>query len=57
MLTAYLADAQARYISVNDVRLAVASYYQGPTSVRTIGLLPDTQAYVAAVLAFRPAFR
>jgi LysM repeat protein len=40
-----------------DVRLAVASYYQGPTSVRLIGLLPDTQAYVGAVLAFRASFR
>ena len=40
-----------------DVRLAVASYYQGPRSVREIGLLPETKSYVEAVLAFRPRFR
>lgn len=32
---------------------AVASYYQGPTSVRQNGLLPDTQQYVANVMALR----
>ena len=40
-----------------DVRTAVASYYQGPRSVRENGLLPETKAYVDAVFAFRPAFR
>jgi LysM repeat protein len=40
-----------------DVRTAVASYYQGPRSVREIGLLPETKSYVEAVLAFRPRFR
>ena len=40
-----------------DVRKAVASYYQGPRSVREIGLLPETKSYVEAVLAFRPRFR
>jgi LysM repeat protein len=40
-----------------DVRTAVASYYQGPRSVREIGMLPETKSYVEAVLAFRPRFR
>jgi len=31
--------------------LALAAYYQGPTSVRQNGMLPDTQAYVAGILA------
>ncbi|MEY2406645.1 MAG: hypothetical protein QOG39_1561 [Acidimicrobiaceae bacterium] len=43
--------------SGGDVPTAVAFYYQGPTSVRTTGLLPETKAYVAAVLAFRSRFR
>jgi LysM repeat protein len=43
--------------SGGDVRTAVASYYQGPRSVREIGLLPETKSYVEAVLAFRPRFR
>src|SRR5205814_208607 len=43
--------------SGGDVRRAVASYYQGPTSVRMIGLLPETQDYVSAVLAFRASFK
>lgn len=31
--------------------LALAAYYQGPTSLRANGVLPDTQAYVAGILA------
>jgi N-acetylmuramoyl-L-alanine amidase len=35
---------------------AIASYYQGLESVRRDGLLPDTQRYVASVMALRPRF-
>jgi LysM repeat protein len=34
-----------------DVRLALASYYQGEGAVRQIGMLPVTRAYVADILA------
>jgi hypothetical protein len=34
-----------------DTRLAVAAYHQGAASVREIGLLPETESYVAAVEA------
>jgi hypothetical protein len=36
-----------------DVRLALAAYLQGPGSVRRRGLLPETEHYVAGVLALR----
>jgi len=36
-----------------DERLALASYYQGLDSVRKDGLLPETERYVASVLAHR----
>jgi soluble lytic murein transglycosylase-like protein len=39
-----------------DVRLALAGYYQGPASVRAIGALPGTVAYVDGVLALRRFF-
>jgi soluble lytic murein transglycosylase-like protein len=39
-----------------DERLAVAGYYQGPASVRRHGLLPDTQRYLASVMALRARF-
>ena len=39
-----------------DVPRALASYYQGLASVRTRGLLPETERYVANVLALRPKF-
>ena len=39
-----------------DERLAVAGYYQGPSSVRRHGLLPDTQRYVSSVMALRARF-
>jgi soluble lytic murein transglycosylase-like protein len=42
--------------SGGDVKTAVASYYQGPTSVRRDGLKPDTVFYVTGVLALRPRF-
>lgn len=36
--------------------LAVASYYQGPGSVKRIGMLPETQRYVNNVRALRGRF-
>jgi LysM repeat protein len=39
-----------------DERRAVAGYYQGPASVSRIGMLPDTQRYVANVMALRGRF-
>jgi N-acetylmuramoyl-L-alanine amidase len=39
-----------------DEATAVASYYQGASSVRRIGMLPETQQYVANVMALRPRF-
>ncbi len=39
-----------------DPGLAAAAYYQGLASVRHIGMLPETQRYVANVLALRSRF-
>ena len=39
-----------------DVRIALASYYQGPHSVATTGIWPGTVAYVDGVLAARKRF-
>ncbi|HLM25460.1 MAG TPA: transglycosylase SLT domain-containing protein [Thermoleophilaceae bacterium] len=39
-----------------DQSAAVASYYQGPASVRQNGLLPDTQQYVANVMALKARY-
>ena len=39
-----------------DPALAAAGYYQGLSSVRSIGMLPETKRYVANVLALRPRF-
>ena len=39
-----------------DEATAVASYYQGAASVRRVGLLPETQRYVANVLALKGRF-
>jgi soluble lytic murein transglycosylase-like protein len=36
--------------------VALASYYQGAASVRRLGLLPDTQRYVANVTALKSRF-
>ena len=35
----------------NDVSMALAAYYQGPSSVRANGMLPDTQQYVDGILS------
>ncbi len=40
----------------NDVELAVAGYYQGIASVEARGMYPDTQHYVADVLALQQRF-
>ena len=42
--------------SGGDPALALAGYYQGPSSVRRIGVLPETQTYVANVMALRSRF-
>ena len=39
-----------------DPAIAAAGYYQGLASVRRIGMLPETQQYVANVLALRGRF-
>jgi soluble lytic murein transglycosylase-like protein len=39
-----------------DPALAAAGYYQGLASVRRIGMLPETQRYVANVLSLRSRF-
>ncbi len=39
-----------------DEARAVASYYQGSSSVEKIGLLPDTERYVQNVMALRSRF-
>ena len=42
--------------SGGDEAMALASYYQGAASVRQLGLLPDTQRYVANVTALKTRF-
>ena len=42
--------------SGGDPTIALAGYYQGLDSVRRIGVLPETQTYVASVLALRDRF-
>ena len=39
-----------------DHAMAAAAYYQGLSSVRRIGMLPETQRYVANVMALRSRF-
>ncbi|MGZ4277449.1 MAG: LysM peptidoglycan-binding domain-containing protein [Solirubrobacteraceae bacterium] len=39
-----------------DPAMAAAAYYQGLSSVRRIGMLPETRRYVANVLALRSRF-
>jgi soluble lytic murein transglycosylase-like protein len=39
-----------------DVATAAAGYYQGLSSVRKIGMLPETERYVANVMALRNRF-
>ena len=41
----------------NDEHLTLAAYYQGWQSVQTIGILPETQAYIQNVLAMVPLFQ
>ena len=42
--------------SGGDQTIAVAAYYQGMSSVRRIGMLPETRRYVASVMALRSRF-
>jgi soluble lytic murein transglycosylase-like protein len=39
-----------------DVRTTIAAYYQGLGSVRSMGVLPETELYVEDVLALQPRF-
>jgi soluble lytic murein transglycosylase-like protein len=39
-----------------DERMAVAAYYQGLSSVKAVGVLPETQRYVDNVMALRSRF-
>lgn len=43
-------------LSEGNVDLALASYYQGFTSVTNNGMRTDTQRYVASILAYVPRF-
>ncbi len=52
--TLYLDHLIAR--AGGDEATAIAGYYQGPESVRRIGMLPETQRYVANVQALRSRF-
>jgi LysM repeat protein len=50
----YLADLMRR--TNGDPAMAAAAYYQGLSSVRRIGMLPETRRYVANVMALRARF-
>jgi hypothetical protein len=39
-----------------NVFTATASYYQGESSVRRIGMLPETRRYVNSVMALRAQY-
>ncbi|HVX31211.1 MAG TPA: LysM peptidoglycan-binding domain-containing protein [Nitrolancea sp.] len=39
--------------NTGSVQLGVAAYYQGPGSLAAIGMLPETQQYVASIMAIR----
>ena len=52
--TLYLNHLIAR--AGGDEATAIAGYYQGPESVRRIGMLPETRRYVANVQALRARF-
>jgi soluble lytic murein transglycosylase-like protein len=50
----YLADLLRQ--TNGDPAMAAAAYYQGLSSVRHIGMLPETRRYVANVMALRSRF-
>jgi LysM repeat protein len=50
----YLADLLRQ--TNGDPAMAAAAYYQGLSSVRRIGMLPETRRYVANVMALRSRF-
>ena len=43
-------------VTGDDDAMAVAGYYQGLASVKAHGMYPDTQRYVADVLALQQRF-
>ena len=51
----YLSQLMASF--GGDERLAVASYYQGERAVREVGLYPESERYVSAILTHREDFR
>ena len=55
-VTAGVAIIRALVRTSPSLEVAIASYYQGQYSVTTQGMYPDTQAYVASVLAHRSGF-
>lgn len=55
-VTAGVAIIRALVRTSPSLEVAIASYYQGQYSVTTQGMYPDTQAYVASVLAHRAGF-
>ncbi|HXQ90107.1 MAG TPA: LysM peptidoglycan-binding domain-containing protein [Acidimicrobiales bacterium] len=54
MAAAYLHDLTVR--AGGDVRIALAAYYQGLSSVRQKGLLPSTRTYVTGILGYAAIF-
>ncbi|MGW9405687.1 LysM peptidoglycan-binding domain-containing protein [Arthrobacter sp. NPDC055585] len=55
-VTAGVAIIRALVRTSPSLEVAIASYYQGQYSVTTQGMYPDTEAYVASVLAHRAGF-
>jgi LysM repeat protein len=54
MAAAYLHDLTVR--DGGDVRMAVAAYYQGLSSIQRKGLLPSTQTYVTGIFNYTAFF-
>ncbi|WP_442860571.1 LysM peptidoglycan-binding domain-containing protein [Arthrobacter sp. zg-Y916] len=55
-VTAGVAIIRALVRTSPSLEVAIASYYQGQYSVTTQGMYPDTERYVASVLAHRATF-
>ncbi|WP_104045404.1 lytic transglycosylase [Arthrobacter sp. ZGTC412] len=56
-ITAGVAIIRALIWTSPNLRIAIASYYQGQRSVMTRGMFRDTRAYVASVLSHERRFR
>lgn len=55
-VTAGIAIIRSLIRTSSSLEIAIASYYQGQYSVTTQGMYPDTEAYVASVLAHQAGF-